>query len=195
MTHTLGVLLAAGAGRRMGGPKALVAGDDGVPWVVSASRALSAGGCAEVVVVLGAEATRAQEVLVDEPVGVVVAADWATGMAASLRAGLAAAVPTRAAAALVHLVDLPDVGADVVRRLLGHTTPDVLARAAYGSGPGHPVLLGRAHWSGIVAGATGDRGAQAYLDGHDVLAVDCSDLAHGNDRDTPEVEGHAQHPR
>lgn len=195
MTHTLGVLLAAGAGRRMGGPKALVLGDDGLPWVVSASRTLAAGGCAEVLVVLGAEAGRAGELLAGEPVGVVVADDWASGMAASLRAGLTAATSTPATAAMIHLVDLPDVGADVVHRLLARAAPDSLARAVYGSGPGHPVLLGRAHWAGVVAEATGDSGAKAYLDRHDVLPVDCTDLANGTDRDTPEVDDHAQHPR
>lgn len=195
MTHTLGVLLAAGAGRRMGRPKALVVGDDGQPWVVSASRALTAGGCDEVVVVLGAGAEQAQELLAGEPVDVVVADDWASGMAASLRTGLAAATATRADAALIHLVDLPDVGAEVVGRLVGHAAAGVVARAAYAWGPGHPVLLGRAHWAGVIAEAAGDHGAKAYLDRHDVLPIDCSDLAHGIDRDTPEVEDHAQHPR
>ncbi|MET1037347.1 MAG: nucleotidyltransferase family protein [Aeromicrobium sp.] len=195
MAHALGVLLAAGAGRRMGGPKALVVGDDAVPWVVSASRALTAGGCAEVVVVLGAEARQAAQLLSAEPVGVVVADDWASGLAASLRAGLTAASSTQAAAVVLHLVDLPDVGAVVVRRLVDRAGPDALARASYATGPGHPVLLGRAHWSGVVVAATGDHGAKAYLDRHDVDLVDCSDLARGLDRDTPEVDGHAQHPR
>ncbi|MET0928142.1 MAG: NTP transferase domain-containing protein [Aeromicrobium sp.] len=195
MTHTLGVLLAAGAGRRMGGPKAFVIGDDGLPWVVSASRALTDGGCAEVVVVLGASADEAGELLAGEPVSTVVADDWATGMAASVRTGLAAATPTPAVAALIHLVDLPDVGAGVVRRLVDHAEPGVLARAAYAGRAGHPVLMGREHWSGVVAGSAGDRGARDYLDAHDVLLVDCGDLALGLDHDTPEGGGHAQHPR
>ncbi len=195
MTHTVGVLLAAGAGRRMGRPKALVSGDDGLPWVVSASRALAAGGCDEVVVVAGAQSRQVIELLSGEPVDVVVAEGWDTGMAASLRAGLEAAVSSRADAALIHLVDLPDVGPAVMNRLVAHSAPGVLARASYGEGPGHPVLLGRSHWAAVMAETAGDQGAKKYLDGHNVLLVDCIDLARGLDRDTPEVDQHAQHPR
>ena len=57
-----GLLLAAGAGSRMGRPKALVRGDDGEPWMVRSVRALTDGGCAQVTVVLGASAeTLAQQ--------------------------------------------------------------------------------------------------------------------------------------
>ena len=83
-----GLLLAAGAGRRMGRPKALVE-LDGEPLVVRALRTLAEGGAAPVVVVLGARADEVRAVL---PAGVrrVEAPDWAEGMGASLRAGLAA---------------------------------------------------------------------------------------------------------
>ena len=51
---------------------------------------------------------------------------------------------------MVTLVDLPDVTAPVVRRLLERpVTEDVLARATYDGKPGHPVVLGRAHWPGV----------------------------------------------
>src|SRR4051794_31099663 len=49
----VGILLAAGGGRRMGRPKALVVGDDGEPWLVRGVRVLREGGCEHVVVVLG----------------------------------------------------------------------------------------------------------------------------------------------
>ena len=85
--------------------------------------------------------------------------DWAEGMGASLRAGLVS-LADDATAALVTLVDLPDVGADVVRRLLDRTvSAKTLARATYDGTPGHPVLIGRDHWSGVVESATGDAGA------------------------------------
>ena len=86
---------------------------------------------------------------------------------------------------MVHLVDLPDVGPEVVARLLRVASPDVLARAGYASGPGHPVLLGRTHWTGVLRVSRGDQGARAYLRGRDVRLVDCSDLAAGADVDTP----------
>ena len=90
---------------------------------------------------------------------VVVADDWDEGMGASLRAGLAAADPTDAQSVLVSLVDLPDVGADVVRRLLaGGGAGEGRARpGAYEGTPGHPVLIGRDHWAGVGDTARGDR--------------------------------------
>ena len=88
-------------------------------------------------------------------------------------------------AVVVTLVDLPDVTAEVVRRVTGlGTDPGVLARAAYDGVPGHPVLLGRDHWVGVARTATGDRGARDYLADHDVFVVECGDLATGRDVDT-----------
>ena len=52
MTRVSGLLLAAGAGRRMGRPKALLRDRTDTPLVVGAVEALRAGGCDDVVVVL-----------------------------------------------------------------------------------------------------------------------------------------------
>lgn len=180
---TVGVLLAAGAGSRYGAPKALAHGG---AWLRSAVTALRDGGCQEVVVVLGARAAEARA-LVPNQVQVVVAQDWAQGMSASLRLGLAAAEGTSADWAVLHLVDTPDVGADVVARVLAAGAP--LARATFGGKGGHPVVLGRAHWAPVAERATGDHGARDYLCGRtDVVAVECGDLATGLDIDTPDGE-------
>ena len=80
-----GLLLAAGAGRRMGVPKALVG-----TWLVDAVKTLRDGGCGRVTVVLGASADEARPLLQEYDVQVVVAEDWDEGMGASLRTGLAA---------------------------------------------------------------------------------------------------------
>lgn len=184
MAEVAGLLLAAGRGRRAGGPKALRRGGDGVPWVRRSVAVLREGGCASVHVVVGAAAEEVGALL-DESVHVVRAADWAEGMGASLRAGLRALAVSPAPAACVHLVDLPDVGPEVIRRLLAYTAPDALARASYADGPGHPVLIGRTHWAGVVAAAAGDEGARSYLAGRPVREVDCSDLAAGGDVDGP----------
>jgi CTP:molybdopterin cytidylyltransferase MocA len=49
------------------------------------------------------------------------------------------------------------------------------------------VLLGRAHWPGVRAAATGDAGARTYLSGHpDLKLIECGDLAVPDDVDTPE---------
>ena len=117
-------------------------------------------------------------------VRVVVAEDWAEGMAASLRAGLAA-VPPESDAVVVTLVDLPDVDAPVIARLRAHAGRQALARAVYGGRPGHPVLLGRDHLAAIARAAEGDRGAGPYLRAHAATPVECGDLATGRDEDTP----------
>jgi len=181
-----GLLLAAGSGSRMGTPKALVVGQDGAPWLSHGVASLLGGGCDGVTVVLGAAAEDAVTLVPSGPVTTVVAADWADGMSASLRAGLQALTATDAQAAVVTLVDLPDVGSDVVRRVLDlGTDAGVLARATYGGRPGHPVLLGRDHWAGVVDTATGDAGARDYLAQHMVFEVECGDLATGADVDGP----------
>jgi CTP:molybdopterin cytidylyltransferase MocA len=181
--RTVGVLLAAGAGHRMGRPKALMRDADGTSWLLRATAALDAGGCDRVIVVLGAGADEASELLESVPVDAIVAPGWASGMSASLRAGLGFLI--EGDAALLHLVDLPDVSADVVARVLASGSgPDALARASYAGVPGHPVLLGRHHWAGVLASARGDRGARDYLTVHSPLLVECSDLASGVDVDT-----------
>ncbi len=179
-----GLLLAAGAGRRMGGPKALVG-----TWLVNAVAALRDGGCARVVVVLGASADEARPLLDGYDVELVVAENWDEGMGASLRTGLAVLGGSEAAS-LVTLVDLTDVGAEVVERLLARqVSATTLARATYDGTPGHPVLLGRDHWPGVIASARGDRGARDYLAANEVELVECGDLATGLDTDSAPTRG------
>ncbi|MGY0070780.1 nucleotidyltransferase family protein [Streptomyces sp. QTS137] len=192
-----GLLLAAGGGRRLGGrPKALLT-HRGRPLVEHAVRALRAGGCERVHVVLGARAddVRARAaladcVLVDNPA-------WEQGMGSSLRAGLASLAGTQARAALVLLVDQPGIGPQAVARVLaahaareaqGAPLPDALLSAAYAGARGHPVLFGAAHWAGVAAAAAGDRGARAYLKEHAdaITLVECGDVAEAYDIDTEE---------
>lgn len=193
MTGVAGLLLAAGAGRRMGGPKSLLRDPHGVPYLDRAVGLLLDGGCAGVTVVLGASADDARALLdeagwtSDDTVDVVVAEDWDEGMGASLRAGLRALDGGDADAALVTLVDLPDVDEPVVRRVLAAGSgPATLVRATYGGAPGHPVLIGREHWEGVGATAAGDRGARTYFLSHEPVACECGDLATGRDLDRPE---------
>ena len=188
-----GLLLAGGAGRRLGIPKALLRDASGAPYLGRTIGALFDGGCVTVTVVLGAAASQALDLLADggwtgDPdLSVVVAEDHAEGMGASLRTGLGSL--TEHDAALVMLVDLPDVGDAVMQRLLQGATPDSLARATYAGQPGHPVLIGRNHWAGVLATARGDRGARAYLEANGVRDVACDDLATGRDLDRPEDLG------
>jgi CTP:molybdopterin cytidylyltransferase MocA len=171
-----GVLLAAGAGTRYGMPK--VRAEQG-EWLRRGVKALADGGCDDIVVVLGAAI-----VDVPAPARAVIADTWADGLSASLRAGIAAIA---AEYAVLHTVDTPDIGADVVRRVLdaARSSPSGLARARYGDRPGHPVVVARRHWPGLLATLRGDEGARPYLGSRtDVVDVQCADLAAGRDIDT-----------
>jgi CTP:molybdopterin cytidylyltransferase MocA len=170
----------------MGGAKALLRDADGRSFVERGAAVLAQAGCSPVVVVVGAE-REAVAPLAAAADQLVEAADWEKGQSASLRAGLAAAASTGADAACLLLVDLPDVGPDVVERVLAAVAvdgPAALGRAAYRGAPGHPVVIGRDHWAGVLEVADGDRGARDYLAVHDHVVVECGDLATGRDVDT-----------
>jgi CTP:molybdopterin cytidylyltransferase MocA len=178
-----GIVLAAGAGTRYGGPKALARDASGRSWLQLVCAALAEGGCDEVVVVLGAEAERAAA-LVPEAVRAVVAADWAEGLSRSVRAGLRAA--EGADAAILTPVDVPGLPAAAVARVraaAGDRPRRALVRATYDGAPGHPALVGAEHWPQLAWQLTGDTGAGAYLARHGARAVPCGDLWDGLDTD------------
>ncbi|GAB7052700.1 nucleotidyltransferase family protein [Catenuloplanes indicus] len=191
MSHVAGLLLAAGAGRRYGMPKALVP-LDGELLVDRAARTLTAGGCDSVLVVLGAAAAEVRARAALTGADVVVNDDWPSGMGSSLRAGLSAlATRPEVDAALVLLVDLPGMTAAGVARLVAAGGRDALAMGGYGDRRGHPVLLGRDHWAGVAALADGDVGARPYLRAHRdaVRVVPVGDVASDEDLDVPAVSG------
>lgn len=201
------VVLAAGAGTRMGEPKGLLRTPAGKPWLAHAVDLASAAGCDPVFAVVGARGPEVAALLpAASSAQVVVAEEWANGMAESLRAGLAAAVASDCTACLILLVDMPDLPATVLQRVLAldlsanisagvstdistdvsaGVTAETLRQAVYQGQPGHPVLVGRSHWAALVRDLSGDRGARAYLTAHGVDEVECSDLYDGHDVDTP----------
>jgi nicotine blue oxidoreductase len=166
-------------------PKAL-ARHRGRLFVEHAAEVLYGGGCAPVVIVLGAAADEVRAAatlpnasLMDNP-------EWTTGMGSSLRRGLAALSSSDAEAAVVLPVDTPGVTVEAVRRFVALAAPDALARATYDGVPGHPVLIGRNRWAEVAATAVGDAGAREYLRTHPPLEVPCADVASGADVDRPE---------
>lgn len=153
-----GLLLAAGAGRRFGGPKALVE-YDGEPLVQRAVRSLAEAGCASVRVVVGASAEQVRELLPPD-VAAVSAARWQDGMGESLKAGLESLAGERAVSVLVHLVDLPWVAgrgarADSRRGFRGRRRPGCVPGSSRTSGAVRTALVGRDR----EFGAWGPRGA------------------------------------
>ncbi|MFF3274524.1 NTP transferase domain-containing protein [Streptomyces chrestomyceticus] len=183
-----GLLLAAGGGRRLGGrPKALL-DFRGRPLVENAARVLREGGCGPVHIVLGAAAGAVRERADLAAYETAENPDWAQGMGSSLRVGLAALAGSGAGAALVSLVDQPGIGAAAVARVIAAYEGGAgLVAAAYGGKRGHPVLFAADRWAAVAAGASGDRGARAYLEEHAsaLTLVECADVAEPYDIDTP----------
>ena len=176
-----GLLLAAGSGSRLGRPKALVE-LAGVRLVDRGVHTLSEGGCAPVMVVLGAaDTTVTGACTVNNP-------DWSSGMGSSLRAGIDA-MPDTVDAVLVALADQPLVTAEAVRRLVeAYEQGARAAVATYKGNPRNPVMLGREHWSTVYSMAEQDVGARPFLRAysHLVTTVACDDIASPEDIDTEE---------
>ncbi|RAO48126.1 Nicotine blue oxidoreductase [Micromonospora saelicesensis] len=180
---TAGLLLAAGAGRRYGRPKALVE-LDGEPLVRRAIRLLGDGGCAPVHVVLGAGAEEMPDLLGAVPIR---HDRWSDGLGSSLLRGLAS-LPADVPAAVVVLVDQPLLSPVAVRRVrTAYADGAVVAVATYAGRPGHPILLTRRTWPLLSGYALGDRGARDLLrDRSDlVVEVPCDDVGSPVDVDTP----------
>jgi CTP:molybdopterin cytidylyltransferase MocA len=185
MSAVAAVVLAAGGGRRYGMPKALVEYEGSllVERAVRTARAV----CDPVLVVLGAQAVDVWRQADLDGATVLANQDWETGMASSLRTGLEGlrGWPAQVEAALLLLVDMPGMTPEALRKVVGHAAPDALATAIYDGVRGHPVLIGRDHWAGVIETATGDEGARRYLAAHDVVEVDCTGLADPADLDEP----------
>jgi len=183
-----GVLLAAGEGSRFGRPKALVE-LDGQTLAERGVAMLRAGGADPVLIVTGAAQV---ELGAELRVRTVYNGEWRTGMGSSLRAALRALteleVGPEVGAAVVALADQPLVGAEAVGRLIAaYQAGAGVAVAAYGGKPRNPVLLAREHWPEVVASATGDQGARAFLRARPELVtlVECGDTGRPDDIDTP----------
>jgi len=181
------LVLAAGEGKRYGGPKALVRlGADLL--VDRAVRVARKAGCAPVVVVLGAAADQVVQTAALDQAVVVINDDWPTGMGSSLRCGLAAMSDLHAPGVVIFLVDQPGVGVATVQRLVSAWRDGARAAvASYEGQPRNPVLLDASTFAEVAASAEGDVGARVWLRAHpeDVRAVACDDLGSDVDIDTP----------
>ena len=163
-----GVLLAAGAGRRMGRESKLLLPHpaDGQPLVVYAARGLLALGLADLVVVVRPDRPAVAAALAGLPLRIVINSDPDAGQATSLAAGVGALGPG-IAAALVALGDTPSVAPAVFAALfaayLEQQRP--ITQPVYGTQPGPPTLFARPAWPAL-ADLRGDDGARALIHSH-----------------------------
>lgn len=159
------IILAAGMATRMGENKLLIE-IDGRPLVARAADAALGAGLAPVVVVTGHEADRVRAALEGRPVTYAHNPDFATGLAGSLKAGLAV-LPAETTGVLVCLGDMPDVSSAHLSRIIAAFPAD--GRAIHvptrQGRRGNPVLLGRPLFAEMQV-LTGDVGARGLIAKH-----------------------------
>ena len=160
------VVLAAGAGSRFGGDK-LLAPFRGRPLIAhvaaTIAQAILAGELAGGVAIVPPRASALIWALETAGLRLIENRDTTSGLATSLRLGLAALdeVLPRAESALVVLADQPLLSVETIALLVAAWRRNRLSvRPRYAREldiPGHPVLLDRAVWP-MTEGLTGDTG-------------------------------------
>ncbi len=182
------VVLAAGRSSRMGETNKLLADLNGRPLVTHIIDQLAAARLAPPVVVLGSRADEVRAAIGATRARFVTAPDYADGLSASLRAGIAA-LPADCGAALVCLGDMPRVGTATLRALAAAaTSAEVIAIPVWAGKRGNPVLWGRAHFAALSR-LSGDVGGKALLSeqAHHVVEIAASGDGVLTDVDTPEA--------
>lgn len=180
------LVLAGGAGRRFGGGK-LLADLAGAPVIRRVAEGVAGAGFAEVIVVTGADDAAVRGALEGLASRILHAPDWAEGMAATLRAGIAA-LDSGARGVCVFLGDMPLVPVGVFPALAeAAERSGYAARPRFEGKPGHPVAFTRAAFADLMA-LQGDKGATALLAGRpDAVAyIETADSGVLLDIDTPE---------
>jgi molybdenum cofactor cytidylyltransferase len=185
-----GIVLAAGRSRRMGRAKAMLE-LGGRSFLERAITALRDGGCEPVVVVTADPAADPSDraiVAEAERCGGRVAVNRLPGSEQidSLRCALRA-LPPEARAALVLPVDVPELPAAVVGRLvdLFLRTGAPVAVLEKDGRHGHPVLFARSVWPELMSAAL-DGGARAVVHAHAADRAILSIPTLPADVDTPE---------
>lgn len=162
------LVLAAGRSRRMAPlNKLLVADDKGIAMVTRVVDHALASRARPVIVVTGHERDRVEEALAGRPVIFAHAEDYAQGLSASLKTGLAA-VPPNADGVLVCLGDMPLVSGIMMDRLLSAFDPEegrAIVQPTYRGKQGNPMLWSKEFIPAIME-VTGDVGARHLVGVH-----------------------------
>jgi len=179
------ILLAAGEGRRMGMPKALLRYAGGESFLSHLAAVFGEAAC-EVVAVVGAEAERVRAA--HPGVRAVVNPRWREGQLSSARAGLEAALAEGAELLLVHPVDMPGIRVATVEALCRGAAGEG-AYPLHGGQRGHPLVL-TAGGARAVLEADAETLADATFRLH-LQAVDVSDPGTVVNFNTPDAYARA----
>ncbi len=185
------LVLAAGRSRRMAPlNKLLVPDDHGLPMVARVVENVLASHARPVVVVTGYERDRVEMALVGRPVLYAHAEDYAEGLSASLKAGLAA-LPPDIEGVVVCLGDMPLVPGLMIDRLIAAFDPEAghaIAMPTFRGKQGNPMLWAVEFLPEMMR-ITGDVGARHLAGKHAerVVEVEMADDAVLRDFDTPEA--------
>jgi len=160
VAHIVGLLLAAGQGRRFGADKLRQPLADGTPVAVAAARALKAA-CPDSIAVLRPEQDELAGLIEAEGLAVIRCAVARDGMGHSLAAGVAAS--PHAAGWLVALADMPCIRVATLGAVRDAIADGAaLAAPAFAGRRGHPVGFAP-RWRDALMGLQGDEGARAIL--------------------------------
>jgi molybdenum cofactor cytidylyltransferase len=182
------IVLAAGRGARFDAARGkLLADYGGRPLVRHAVEAALGSKASKTIIVTGHARDEIERALAGLPVVFAYNPDFASGMASSLRAGLAHAADS--ADALALLADMPDVTSAILDRLIAafNCAPERVAVApVYQGRRGNPVLLGRSLFPRLAL-LKGDEGARRLLGSTEgVLEIAVDDKSVLADIDTRE---------
>ena len=164
------VVLAAGASRRLGQPKQVLALDGATVLDATVSVA-RASACLPVVVVLGGAADQIRAQVDLDGVLVVENTDYAEGCATSIRTALAALSPGVTGLVLL-LGDQPRVRVETIQELEATAREHAIGVCEYDDGPGHPLWFDREMFGALEA-MHGDKAVWKLVEaeGADVVRV------------------------
>ncbi|MGE0279815.1 MAG: NTP transferase domain-containing protein, partial [Rhizobiaceae bacterium] len=187
------IVLAAGRSSRMGGPNKLLADFEGKPLVRRMAERVLASTADGLLVVTGHQADRVQHAVGDLGAQTVHNADFASGLASSLKAGVTH-LPEDAVGALIVLGDMPGVTSADFDKLIAAFRKSggrAIVRATHNGKRGNPVILPRGLFA-AVAMLEGDTGARHLIEGGNAEVIDVELGASASiDVDTPEAMARA----
>lgn len=184
-----GILLAAGASRRFGRPKALLDWK-GKPFVRQIAETALAAGLKPVIVVTGADAGKVKDALSALPVLCVHNSEWEQGQSGSVKEGLAV-LPPRVGAALFLVVDQPQLTVALIEVLMAEHVGSLAPIIApmVDDHRINPVLFDRITFADLDS-LQGDVGGRAIFSRHEVRWLPWLDSSLAVDVDTPEDYQH-----